>query len=62
MGDDARSCYENTLATINEAIVWFEKTTEGKAVFVAKSGVTCKNRRGWWQLSSDHAGIMKTNL
>ena len=32
-GDDARSCYENTLATINEAIVWFEKTTEGKAVF-----------------------------
>jgi rhamnulose-1-phosphate aldolase/alcohol dehydrogenase len=32
-GDDARSCYETTLAVINRAIGWLEARTAGKAAF-----------------------------
>jgi len=32
-GSDARSCYEATLRIINTAIAWFDRETEGRAVF-----------------------------
>ena len=32
-GDDARSCYETTLAVINRAIEWLESETAGKPAF-----------------------------
>ncbi|KFL26292.1 short-chain dehydrogenase [Devosia sp. 17-2-E-8] len=32
-GDTPRECYETTIAVINQAIEWFEKETEGKAIF-----------------------------
>ncbi|MFD2265124.1 bifunctional rhamnulose-1-phosphate aldolase/short-chain dehydrogenase [Lacibacterium aquatile] len=32
-GDTAKSCYENTVGTINQAIRWFAEKTEGKAAF-----------------------------
>jgi len=32
-GPDARSCYETTLRIINTAIAWFDRETEGRAVF-----------------------------
>lgn len=32
-GDDARSCYETTLAVINRAIDWLETRTEGQPAF-----------------------------
>ena len=32
-GDTPRECYETTIAVINQAIDWFEKKTEGKAIF-----------------------------
>jgi rhamnulose-1-phosphate aldolase/alcohol dehydrogenase len=32
-GDDARSCYETTLAVINRAIEWLESETAGKTAF-----------------------------
>ncbi|CDP53415.1 Predicted lactaldehyde dehydrogenase [Devosia sp. DBB001] len=32
-GDTPRECYETTIAVINQAIEWFEKETQGKAIF-----------------------------
>jgi rhamnulose-1-phosphate aldolase/alcohol dehydrogenase len=32
-GDTSKSCYENTVGTINQAIRWFAQKTEGKAAF-----------------------------
>ena len=32
-GDTPKECYETTIATINQAIEWFEKNTAGKPVF-----------------------------
>jgi rhamnulose-1-phosphate aldolase/alcohol dehydrogenase len=32
-GDTPKACYEQTIATINEAIAWFEKKTAAKAAF-----------------------------
>jgi len=32
-GDTPRECYETTISVINQAIEWFEKETEGKAIF-----------------------------
>jgi rhamnulose-1-phosphate aldolase/alcohol dehydrogenase len=32
-GDTPRECYEQTIATINKAIAWFEAKTAGKAAF-----------------------------
>jgi rhamnulose-1-phosphate aldolase/alcohol dehydrogenase len=32
-GDTPKDCYETTIATINQAIEWFEKNTAGKPVF-----------------------------
>ena len=32
-GDTPKACYETTIATINQAIAWFARNTEGKAVF-----------------------------
>jgi rhamnulose-1-phosphate aldolase/alcohol dehydrogenase len=32
-GDTPKQCYEQTIATINKAIAWFEGKTAGKAVF-----------------------------
>jgi rhamnulose-1-phosphate aldolase/alcohol dehydrogenase len=32
-GDDARSCYDTTIATINRAIEWLESRTAGKPAF-----------------------------
>src|SRR5207247_618919 len=32
-GDTPRDCYETTIATINQAIEWFEKKTAGSAIF-----------------------------
>jgi len=36
-GDTPRECYETTIAVINQAIEWFEKETEGKAIFGGES-------------------------
>jgi rhamnulose-1-phosphate aldolase/alcohol dehydrogenase len=32
-GDTQKECYETTISVINEAIAWFEKKSEGKAIF-----------------------------
>ncbi|MBJ7577730.1 bifunctional rhamnulose-1-phosphate aldolase/short-chain dehydrogenase [Devosia sp. MC532] len=32
-GDDPKSCYETTIAIINQAIEWFENQTAGKVIF-----------------------------
>jgi rhamnulose-1-phosphate aldolase/alcohol dehydrogenase len=32
-GDTPKACYEQTIATINKAIAWFEQKTAGKAAF-----------------------------
>jgi len=46
-GDTAKSCYENTVTTINQAIRWFAQKTEGKAAFggaVAKTLAPAERR------------------
>ena len=35
-GDTPKECYETTIATINQAMDWFEKETEGKTIFGGK--------------------------
>jgi rhamnulose-1-phosphate aldolase/alcohol dehydrogenase len=32
-GDTQKECYETTISTINQAMEWFEKKSEGKAIF-----------------------------
>ncbi len=32
-GDTQKECYDNTIATINQATDWFEKSSAGKAIF-----------------------------
>jgi rhamnulose-1-phosphate aldolase/alcohol dehydrogenase len=32
-GDTQKECYDNTIATINQAMDWFEKSSAGKAIF-----------------------------
>ncbi|AKR58069.1 short-chain dehydrogenase [Devosia sp. H5989] len=46
-GDTPKECYETTIAVINQAIEWFEKKTEGKAIFggEAVSSLPAEERR-----------------
>lgn len=45
--DDARTCYETTLAIINKAIEWLDRKTAGKAVFggAAAQSLAASERR-----------------
>jgi rhamnulose-1-phosphate aldolase/alcohol dehydrogenase len=46
-GDTPKECYETTIETINKAIAWFEKETEGKPAFGGEAvmSLTAKERR-----------------
>ncbi|ODT06261.1 MAG: short-chain dehydrogenase [Kaistia sp. SCN 65-12] len=46
-GDTPKECYETTIATINQAIAWFEKETKGRPAFggVAVAALKPEERR-----------------
>ncbi len=42
--NDAKACYELTLAIINKAIEWFATKTEGKTILAVPSPIPCPGK------------------